>query len=57
MKKSNIICLAIAALSAGYGIGMTFGQFMLKEEIEAKTAYIEELESYFTETELEMIRR
>ena len=57
MKRSNIICLAIAALSAGYGVGMTFGQFMLKEENEAKTAYIEELEGYFTETELEMIRR
>ena len=58
MKKkwSNIVCLLLAALRLGYGLGMSIGNLVLRDDLARAAAYIEVLESYFSEIELEMIR-
>lgn len=57
MKVSNIICLMLAALGLGYGLGMSIGNLVLRDDLARAAAYIEELEGYFSELELEMIRK
>ena len=58
MKKkwSNIVCLLLAALGLGYGLGMSIGNLVLRDDLARAAAYIEVLESHFSEMELEMIR-
>ena len=56
MKKSNIICILLAALGLGYGLGMSIGNLVLRDDLARAAAYIEVLESHFSEMELEMIR-
>ena len=58
MKKkwSNIVCLLLASLGLGYGLGMSIGNLVLRDDLARAAAYIEVLESHFSEMELEMIR-
>ena len=53
---SNIICIILAALGIGYGVGMSISNLVLKDDLARAAAYIEKLESNFNELELELIR-
>ena len=52
----NFICIIMAALGIGYGIGMSVSNLVLKDDLARAAAYIEKLESHFTELELELIK-
>lgn len=58
MKKwiGNILCLIIAGAGIGYGVGMSISNLVLKDDLARAAAYIEKLESNFSELELELIR-
>ena len=52
----NIICIIAATLGIGYGVGMSISNLVLKDDLARAAAYIEKLESSFSELELELIK-